>query len=299
MPVLLVGYLILNQAVTSIVYSQAPESDLESERRADYMWQVAADGEITAGLEALSGVPCVDGFAGEYPCENVDLASFLPLSEIGGGGANDIWGWTDPVTGNEYALMGRTNGTSFVDITDPENPIYLGNLASHTGDSVWRDIKVHLDHAFIVADFNGLHGMQVFDLTQLRDVTNPPVEFAETAHYDEIGSAHNIAINEETGYAYIIGGSLGGQICAGGLHMVDISDPVNPTFAGCFSEDGYTHDVQCVVYSGPDPDYQGNEICFAANEDTLTIVDVTDKSAPLMLSRTPYAGSGYTHQGWL
>jgi Immune inhibitor A peptidase M6 len=80
---------------------------------------------------------------------------------------------------------------------------------------------------------------------------------------------------------------------------VDIRNPLTPTFAGCFSSDGYTHDAQCVVYSGPDTAHQGKEICFASNEDTLTIVDVTTKNAPVQISRTGYAGSGYTHQGWL
>jgi choice-of-anchor B domain-containing protein len=28
-------------------------------------------------------------------------------------------------------------------------------------------------------------------------------------------------------------------------------------------------------------------------------VDVTDKSAPKQISKTPYAGSSYTHQGWI
>ena len=50
---------------------------------------------------------------------------------------------------------------------------------------------------------------------------------------------------------------------------------------------------------GPDPDHQGAEICFNSNRDTLTIVDVTNKAAPAMLSRAGYTGSGYTHQGWL
>jgi hypothetical protein len=38
---------------------------------------------------------------------------------------------------------------------------------------------------------------------------------------------------------------------------------------------------------------------MASNTDSLTIVDVTNKSAPVMLSRTSYPGVGYTHQGWL
>merc|ERR1711963_469271 len=78
-----------------------------------------------------------------------------------------------------------------------------------------------------------------------------------------------------------------------------INDPANPTCAGCYWQDGYTHDAQCVNYAGPDADYTGHEICFCYNEDTLTIVDVTDKSNMLEISRTPYNGSQYTHQGWL
>lgn len=251
---------------------------------------------VTSSGDLLHLVPCIDGMAGGFPCSNVDLYEHMPLSAIGGGNGNDIWGWTDPVTGHEWALMGRSNGTAFVDITDPENPVYAGNLPTHSGNSSWRDIKVYADHAFIVSDFNGSHGMQVFDLTQLRDVTNPPQTFSETAHYNQVNSCHNIAINEDSGYAYAVGCS---GSCSSGLHMIDISTPTSPTHAGCFSADGYTHDVQCVNYQGPDPDYAGHEICFASNEDTLTIVDVTDKSMPVQVSRRGYSGSGYTHQGWL
>jgi hypothetical protein len=59
------------------------------------------------------------------------------------------------------------------------------------------------------------------------------------------------------------------------------------------------HENQCVIYQGPDTTYRGREICFNYNEDTLTIVDVTTKSAPVQLSRTGYTGARYTHQGWL
>jgi choice-of-anchor B domain-containing protein len=91
---------------------------------------------------------------------------------------------------------------------------------------------------------------------------------------------------------------VGSSTCNAGLHMVDIRQPKRPRFAGCFAADGYTHDVQCVVYRGPDTEHRGREICMAANEDTLTIVDVSDKKRPRMLSRTGYTGVGYTHQGW-
>ena len=92
---------------------------------------------------SVSNTPCVDGKAGEYECENVDLLSFVPLQELGStGNGNDIWGWTDPVTDKEYAISGCTDGTSFVDVSDPVNPLVLGFLRTHTSSSSWRDMKV-------------------------------------------------------------------------------------------------------------------------------------------------------------
>ncbi len=241
--------------------------------------------------------PCKEGKAGDYTCAAVDLQAFVAIKEMGGGAnteANDIWGWTDPETGREFALVGLTDGTAFVDVTSPTKPVYLGILPTHSISSIWRDIKVYKDHAYIVADNAREHGMQVFELQQLLNLETTPAEFQETAHYDDFGSAHNIVINEETGFAYVVGSST----CAGGLHMIDLSTPAKPVNAGCFSGDGYTHDAQCVVYRGPDPDYKEREVCVNANEDTITLVDVTDKAKPYQISRVGYPDAAYVHQGW-
>ncbi len=246
---------------------------------------------------SLGPARCLDGKAGQFPCNRVDLLSAVAVADMGAEKANDIWGWTDPATGREYALVGLINGVGFVDLSDPEAPLVVGHLPTRTESSSWRDLKVYEDHLFVVSEADN-HGLQVFDLKRLRNATDPPAVFAATAEYTGFGSAHNLAINEASGFAYAVGtGASDG--CAGGLHMVDISQPTAPRFAGCFAADGYTHDVQCVRYDGPDTDHTAKEICFAANEDTLTIVDVTDKNAPAQISRTGYPGAGYTHQGWL
>lgn len=266
--------------------------------RSDYTWvdlqaMILADQEPPQELRPVAATPCVGGFAGVYPCSNVDLMAFLPLSTIGGGSGNDVWGWTG--CGNrEFALMGRTSGTAFVEITNPESPIYLGNLPTQTSNSTWRDIKTYQHYAYIVSEASG-HGMQVFDLDQLCTVTAPPVTFSNTAHYGNFSNAHNLVINTDSGYAYAVGTNT----CSGGLHMISLANPTAPAYAGCYSGDGYTHDAQCVNYIGPDVAYQGHEICFNSNEDTITIVDVTNKAAPALVSRTGYPGSAYTHQGWL
>ena len=239
--------------------------------------------------------PCINGLAaGIYPCENVDLLGILGTNQVGGGDMNDIWGWTDPLDGKEYVILGRTSGTGFIDISDPTNPIYLGNLNTNTTSSSWRDIKVYNNYAFIVSEAGG-HGMQVFDLTKLRNVTNPPINFSADALYTGFGNAHNIVINEASARAY----GVGTNTASGGLHIVDISNPLNPTILGTFSQDGYTHDAQVVNYIGPDAQYQDREIAFACNVNTVTIVDVTDPTDANLITTEGYSGSAYTHQGWL
>lgn len=275
----------------------------------------AVEATVTTPFEDLFAsvtggeVECGEGEAAAFPCQDVDLVSFLNISDLGGGRGirmNDVWGWTDPETGREYVVAGRTNGTSFVDITDPANPLYLGDLPLTEGaqPASWRDMKVYRNHTFIVSDGAGQHGMQIFDLTRLRDVTEPQM-FEADAHYDGVGSAHNIVINEETGFAYAVGVNSGGDTCGGGLHMINIQEPTNPTFAGCFGHEGtgragtgYSHDAQCIVYNGPDADYAGREICFGHNETALSIADVTDKDNPVGISIGEYPNAGYTHQGW-
>lgn len=254
---------------------------------------------VTAVNTVTAVNPCVNGMAGEYPCNGFDLMGMVSITDLGGAGlGNDSWGWTDPVSGNEYAIVGSSSGTSFVDITNTEDLIVLGFLPTATTNSSWRDIKVYNNFAFIVSEASG-HGMQVFDLTKLRNVTNVPEIFTVDAHYTGFGRAHNIVINETSGYAYGVGTRLNGTpTFNGGAHFVNIQDPLNPIAAGGFSQGGYSHDAQVVTYNGPDTDYTGKEILIGSNENEIVIADITDKANPIQISTISYNNVGYTHQGW-
>lgn len=257
-------------------------------------------------LTIFAQTPCVDGFAGAYPCDNIDLQSHLPISDLRGSvnssssvQVNDIWGWTDSLTEKEYALVGLTNGVAFVDISDPIAPTLIGNLPRRDTSLFlrsWRDVKVFNNHAYVVSEDSN-HGIQTFDLTRLRNVANPPITFDEDGTADFVGgNVHNVIVNEETAYVYTCGTRTYGN---GGLAFFNVSDPKNPVAEGYFEQDGYTHDAICFIYKGTDKNYIGKEICIGFNEDTYTIVDVTDKSDPTQISRTPYSGYEYTHQGWI
>jgi choice-of-anchor B domain-containing protein len=136
--------------------------------------------------------------------------------------------------------------------------------------------------------------MQIFDLTQMGTIT-VSTTFTETAYYDQFGNGHNLFINEDTVYGYV----FRIETCSGAFHMIDLHDPVNPVFAGCFDDDGLTSDTQCIVYNGPDADYQGREICFAGSDDAFTIGDVNDKNAPVQIDLLAYSSIARAHQGSL
>ena len=248
---------------------------------------------LQKNLNVTPANECIDGNAGGYACMGINLMSSVNLEQLNATMANDCWGWTDMKTGSEYAIIGLDNGTAFIDVTIPNQPVILGKLPTQTEDSAWRDVKVFENYAYIVSEAEN-HGMQVFDLTRLRDTENVTI-FSSDGYYDGFGNAHNIAINEHSPYAY----AVGSQTYAGGAHFIDITNPENPTRAGGYAASGYSHDAMVVNYNGPDLDYKGKEIYFGSNEDEVVIVDVTDKSNPTFISSFKYSQTQYTHQGWL
>ena len=246
----------------------------------------------------LSGTPCDNGMAGIYPCQGYDLLAKISLETFGSEAANDNWGWVDHESGKEYVLSGLDDGTAFIDISDPKNPIFLGKLPTATTVSPWRDIKVYENHAFIVSEAPE-HGLQVFDLTRLRLINEFQI-FTSDARLTDFGNAHNIWINQESGYAYV----FGSELYQGGPLFINITNPINPQVEGGYADDSYTHDAHIVTYDGPDNQYKGREILFGSNSDggennKIIIVDITDKSNPIRINSITYTNGGYTHQGFL
>ena len=278
---------------------------------------------LTISFSSLGQTICdiTTGMAGIYPCNDYDLMAQIPIADLADMSdatyipdTSDIWGWTDPLDNKEYAIIAFTNSTAFIDITNPTNPILLGRVNTAAGRNSWRDVKVYNNHAFIVADNTGAHGMQVFDLTILRNGVDPDLTFdgPQVLQYTGsgisgeivIGSCHNIAINESEGVAYLVGcRSANG----GGPIFVDISTPSTPNILGSYTTGGYSHDAQIVTYTGPDKDYYdpangitGRQIYIGSNGNTdkVVILDVTDKTNIIPISDFTYTQTSYAHQGW-
>lgn len=247
-----------------------------------------------ASMSVQAQVPCEDGMAGQYPCLGLDLMCVRSFEETGGiapGNGNDCWGWTSD--GREFVLFGRSDGTSIIEVTDPVNPIVVADVPTATTPSLWRDIKVIGDVAYIVSEA-GDHGLQIIDLSIVPDLV-PGGALANTAYYTGFGNAHNVVANPETGYVY----GVGTNTFSGGLHIVDVNDPLNPTLVGSWDEN-YIHDAQAVVYDGPDADHAGKEVVFAfCGYGGFRIIDVEDKADCQTLGGIQDSMWVYIHQGWL
>ncbi|HSL90769.1 MAG TPA: choice-of-anchor B family protein [Ignavibacteriaceae bacterium] len=207
-----------------------------------------------------------------FPQLNVELIS--NLNQYSTVGYNDIWGYVDQ-SGYEYALLGTRNGTSIINLSNPANPVESAFIPGP--QSTWRDIKVHSHYAYIVTEGTGAgNGLQIVDLSQLP--SSATLVNTLTAWFER---AHNIFI--DNGFAFVIGTNGGG-----GMHILDLADPVNPVRTAYYTQSGYIHDV-----------YVWDDTVVAMAESTYDLIDISNKSNPLLISVSAALPGIYAHSGWM
>jgi choice-of-anchor B domain-containing protein len=216
----------------------------------------------------------------------VTLLSWISLADFGGqNSGNDCWGYKSP-SGREYAIIGLSNATAWVEISNPSNAQIVAILSGPS--SLWRDIKVYDSYAYAVSE--GGSGIQVFDMS---NIDSGSVALANTVTTGGTTSTHNVAIDTDAGMLYRLGGS--GE----GLRIYSLANPVSPSYVGSW-DTRYVHDAQVVTYtSGP---YAGRQIAFCCSDGfqpALDILDVTNPNNVIELDYVTYSNSAYSHQGWL
>ena len=256
---------------------------------------------------------CQDGFAGQFECNRIDLQSRMPASALHANNPslNDIWGFVDLNDNREYALVGLTNGTSVVDITNPVSPVLVGHVPGFL--STWRDLKAYQYFdtdaneykAYAYVTTEAMQGMQIIDLTDL------PNSISLVATINDFSNAHNIYIGNidySTGMAlpgldpviYVSGSNAGG----GAFRAYNLTNPIAPELVSSApAGTGYVHDVTSMVITDERTSqcaFQHNpcEILIDFNENAVEIWDLTNKDSPFKISSTTYTNVGYTHSGW-
>lgn len=227
--------------------------------------------------------PSPDGSILDFAARGVTLLSWIPIPAFGDGSisANDVWGYVSP-SGREYAIIGLEKGTGLVEVTDPIEPQVI-EVVYHS-PSPWSDMDVFGAYAYSVNEEAG--GVQIIDLSRIDEgIVDTPA-----AYHGGIATAHNITVNRETGFAYVVGSNLG----VGGVRILEVSDPLDPIGVASW-EVTYVHDIEVMVWDhGP---YAGREIAFCACGGAgLYILDVTNKLSIDILANFQYPNRTYCHQ---
>jgi choice-of-anchor B domain-containing protein len=187
----------------------------------------------------------------------------IPLSQY----SVDVWGWVDPQTQIEYALVGNNaTGVHFVDISDPSNPVIVSTI-----DTIPKfDIKTRGNYMYTVDgnyDFAGIDGA----ITDISDPLNPVV-------VGSFRAGHNVFI-DDLGYMYVT---------FPGLEIFDLNpDPTNPALA--WSK---------VSTQGHDITVEGNRLYDFHGYDGTFIYDVTNPASPVLLGSITDPTIIFHHSGW-
>lgn len=280
-------------------------------------------GQFDAIKQSQSDVSCVNGNAGSFPCNNVDLVSHVPLSSFANSpsAANDIWGHVDLNTDIEYAIIGLRNGASVVSLEDPSNPQVVGHVTGLT--AIWRDIKVYqyfdfeqgMWQAYAYVSTDG-----AADSVTIIDLNDLPNSIHSVGHANEDASLHNIYIsnvNYGTGVAINhrqpLLHSMGSSRYGGAHRSYDLINPKAPTAVYTpvdATRDDYTHDGTSFVVTD---DRVANDcqrlttdqttptecdIFVDFNENEMRLWDQTDKTDLTELGQGIYNNAAYTHSGW-
>ena len=261
---------------------------------------------------SAADVACVDNTAGAHACDNVDLLSHVPLGDMSAQPleAADIWGFVDLNTGREYAIIGLRNGIATFDVTDPEAPFEVGHVSGLPSE--WRDAKVlqRFDshrgrwqtYAYISTDAGGQ--LVVVDLTGLPNRVALGQQLSQS-------SIHNVYVSNvdyATGVPVDAANAppslhvLGGYDNSGAFVSHDLTDPLNPRLIAR-STGGYSHDATSILVTDDRAEACGSqrgkcEVLIDFNEESFDLWDLSNRTAPRLLSSTTYTDAAYVHSGW-
>lgn len=211
----------------------------------------------------------------------------LPVSGSYGNAYNEVWGLA--LNGREYAVIGSTLGTHFIDVSRPQDAEEVAFVpgASAGPNLIHRDFHNYGCYLYAVSD-EGRGSLQIMDVSGLPDrveVVYDSPEFFERSH--------NIFIDTTRAILYACF-ARGGESPTTPLKLLDISDPVHPKELATYNNFGggpVSHVHDCYVEDG---------LAFLnLGFDGMAIVDFSDPLQPVFQNTlTDYPFAGYNHSGW-
>lgn len=201
---------------------------------------------------------------------------------------NEVWGYA--TKGHEYAIIGTTAGTHFIEVTDPTLPKEAFFIAGKDqgGVIIHRDYHDYQDYLYAVSD-EGNSSLQIIDLSELPDTVKVVYDSDEL-----VKRSHNIFIDTTNAKLYTLI-SRGGVSNWSAMNVFDISNPLEPLFLREYNSLG-----GMPISQVHDAFVRDNIAFLNLGPNGFAIADFSDPMNAITLSTlTDYPAKGYNHSGWL
>lgn len=220
----------------------------------------------------------------QYPSQNISLLSnwfnaATPAEPVYGIKYNGCYGWVSP-TGKEYAIIGSSEGTYFIDITNPANPVQCDYVPGRRSNTIWREYRTYDKYCYMISDDSSPNSFQIADLSYLPDSVR--IVHDGTNIFER---AHTIFIDGDKMYC----GSVTTTSTYYSMAVYSLANPASPAFIRALSQDygtpGTVHDM-----------YVRNDTVYASGGyDGFFIFKFTGTNFTQLGTLTSYPDQGYNH----
>ncbi|MDQ3191412.1 MAG: choice-of-anchor B family protein [Bacteroidota bacterium] len=231
------------------------------------------------------------GVNAQFNAENISLHSIWKDSSLTHSSNleanyNSVWGYYDAVKNKEYAILGGKDGTYFVDVTSPSNPVLCDYVPGRRNNCTWREYKNYGKYVYMISDDAPPNSFQIADMSYLPDSVH--------VIYDSdalIKTAHTLYIDKNNLYCASVV-SFGGNHSS--LSVYDLSNPENPAFLRSLGQDdnsfGSVHDMFV----------RNDTVYVSAGFDKFHVYNfLANNTFNKLGSITSYPDAGYNHSSWL
>lgn len=229
--------------------------------------------------------------AQSYPALNMTLLSRLnPNGDntgFDGRKYSGCWGWVQTSKNKEYALVGASSKTYFIDITNPSLPVICDSVAAKKTGCTWRELKTYQNYCYIVSDDGAPNSFQIVDLQYLPDSVH--VVHDGTTYFER---GHTCWVD---GNKLYVGGQTSASSVLSNMCVYSLATPSAPVLLRTLSDDypsiTYVHDM-----------FVRNDTVFASagNQGLWVYKFNTGTNTFTQLgSFTGYSEAGYNHASYL
>ncbi len=204
---------------------------------------------------------------------------------------NSVWGWVNPTDSIEYAILGSSDGTYFLNLSNPVNPVLSDYVKGRRDSCIWREYKTYQNYLYTVSDDQvnsyNQNSLQIIDLSYLPDSVHVVYD-TDTL----FARAHTLYIEGDKMYC----GYVHSTTVAFSMAVYSLTNPVAPKYLRDLNSDypsiGTVHDMfvkNDTVYASCG--YDGLHIYKFNSNNKFTEIG----------SLTNYAnfGQGYNHSSYL